>query len=75
MKETQKSKIDMFYGATPETFIRAKELRKNETVAEKKLWIELKGKKLKGFHFRRQHPIKYFITDFLLPQSKISNRN
>jgi very-short-patch-repair endonuclease len=64
MNEKSKSKIQMFYGATPENFTRARELRKNETVAEKKLWTELKKKKIRGFRFRRQHPIKHFIVDF-----------
>jgi very-short-patch-repair endonuclease len=70
MKETQKSKIDMFYGATPEIFKRARELKKDETTSEKKLWAELKGKQLNGFRFRRQHPIKYFIVDFYCHRAK-----
>jgi len=55
---------DMNFGASPEIFIRAKELRKNMTKAEKLLWEELKGKKLGGYKFRNQHPISKFIIDF-----------
>ncbi len=50
----------------------ARELRTNMTDSEK-LWLELKGRKLSGFKFLRQHPIlykgnliryNYFIADF-----------
>jgi len=43
---------------------RAKELRKNMTVAEVMLWNELKGKQLMGFDFDRQRPIDNYIVDF-----------
>ena len=43
---------------------RAKELRKNETSAEKKLWEILRGRRLFGNKFRRQHPLGKFIADF-----------
>ncbi|QHL87544.1 methionine synthase [Nibribacter ruber] len=39
--------------------------RKNPTVAEDILWPELRGKKLEGHKFRRQHPIHEFIADFV----------
>jgi len=54
----------MFKGATPATFEKAKRLRRNMTSAEKKLWGELKNKKLNGYKFRRQHPLHFFIVDF-----------
>lgn len=60
MKRTDKP---FFYGASTEIFIRAKELRKNETPAEKILWEKLKLKQL-GVRFYRQHPINKFIVDF-----------
>ena len=43
---------------------RAKEFRSKPTEAESILWERIKGKKLKGSKFRRQHPIKRFIVDF-----------
>ncbi len=43
---------------------RAKEMRKNPTPAEKKLWEALRRRKL-DFRFRRQHPIADFIVDFV----------
>jgi very-short-patch-repair endonuclease len=55
---------DMFFGAKPKLFIYAKELRKNPTEAENRLWIELKKYRKRGLTFRRQHPIDIFIADF-----------
>jgi hypothetical protein len=34
----------------------AQELRKNMTESEKLLWNELRGKKVSGYRFLRQHP-------------------
>ncbi|MCZ8226795.1 MAG: DUF559 domain-containing protein [Microcystis sp. LE19-84.1B] len=41
----------------------AREMRKEATPAEAKLWQEIKGNQL-GVKFRRQHPIGRYITDF-----------
>jgi very-short-patch-repair endonuclease len=35
----------------------ARNLRKTETIAEKRLWQDLKKLRKQGYHFRRQHPI------------------
>jgi len=51
----------------------AKDLRKNQTPAEFKLWNLLRGRKLKGLKFRRQHPVKpLFILDFYCMKYKIA---
>ncbi len=42
----------------------ARHLRKNETIAEKQLWNELRQLRAQGYHFRRQAPIDNFIVDF-----------
>ena len=55
---------EMFYGASAEIFRTAEVLRKNMTPAEVELWEALKGNKLNGVKFRRQHPISQFIVDF-----------
>lgn len=52
------------FGAPPETFKRAKQLRRIMTPAEKKLWRYLRNRKFYGLKFRRQHPIRYYIADF-----------
>ena len=43
---------------------RARELRKNATDAERKLWSKLRYRQLGGYRFRRQVPIGQFIVDF-----------
>ena len=53
----------------PELVARAKKLRKNMTVAEKKLWYEY----LRTFPHRvyRQRPIDHYIVDFYCPKLKL----
>jgi very-short-patch-repair endonuclease len=43
---------------------RARQLRRNQTDVERKLWARLRSRQLRSFKFRRQHPIGPFITDF-----------
>jgi len=43
---------------------RAGILRRELTPAEQKLWAYLRGKKLNGVSFRRQHAIGNYIVDF-----------
>ena len=43
---------------------RAKELRRNMTPAEKRLWSKLRSNRLNNWHFRRQQIIDGFIVDF-----------
>ena len=42
----------------------ARNMRKEPTDAEKKLWFLLRDHKIDGFHFRRQVPIAGYIVDF-----------
>jgi len=48
-----------------------KALRNNMTEAELVLWEVLKGKKLCGRKFRRQHSIGYYIADFYCSSEKL----
>ena len=43
---------------------KARRLRRNQTVAETRLWKELRTFRQHGFHFRRQVPIEGYIVDF-----------
>jgi len=61
----------MWKGAPSSSFLKAKALRKNETEAEKILWERLRNNQLKGYKFRRQHPISLFIADFYCHQLKL----
>ena len=54
-----------------EIITRARELRGNMTIAELKLWAEIKGEQLNGVKFRRQHPISPYIVDFYASQLKL----
>ena len=53
------------------SIIKARYLRKEETMAEKILWNELRNRKL-GTKFRRQHPFEKFIFDFYAPEIKLA---
>ncbi len=64
-------KDNMFLNASPYIFKRAEELRKNMTKTEKILWNELRKNKLKGYRFRRQHPILRYILDFYCHHKKL----
>jgi len=61
----------MYFGAKPDMFLKAKELRRTETEAEKLLWARLHRNQLLGLQFRRQHPINTFIADFYCPKIKL----
>ena len=41
----------------------ARHLRKTTTIAEKKLWMELRKLRARGYHFRRQAPLEGFIVE------------
>jgi very-short-patch-repair endonuclease len=43
---------------------RARQLRKRQTIAEIRLWKELRKLRHHGYHFRRQAPIENYIVDF-----------
>lgn len=47
----------MPHTSTPKIRKNAKELRKNLTPAEEKLWVHLRGHRTGDVHFRRQHAI------------------
>lgn len=61
----------MFYGATPDIFLKARLLRANETKAEKALWKKLSNNQLNGLRFKRQHPIDKYIADFYCHKYKL----
>ena len=48
-----------------------KNLRNKGTSAEAFLWNYLKGSKLEGRKFRRQHSIEHYIVDFYCPSEKL----
>ena len=50
---------------------RAGELRRELTTAERKLWAHLRGNKLNGVSFRRQHALGNYIADFVSIKRKM----
>jgi len=56
---------------TPKIFTRARELRRNQTEAETKLWAYLRSHQLEGVGFRRQHAIGNYIVDFCAARRKL----
>ena len=57
----------------------ARELRKNQTPEESKLWFYLRNRKLLGKKFLRQHPIviregtkpEFYVVDFFCAEKKL----
>jgi very-short-patch-repair endonuclease len=56
---------------SPELKARAKEMRRNMTPAESKLWYHLRRNNLSNFHFRRQQIIESYIVDFYCHLAKL----
>jgi len=54
-----------------EILARARQLRREMTPAEKKLWQRLRNGQLDGAHFRKQHPVGRFILDFVCVRAKL----
>jgi very-short-patch-repair endonuclease len=50
---------------------RARELRRELTPAEKKLWAYLRGDQLDGWHWRKQHAVGTYIVDFFCAKAKL----
>jgi very-short-patch-repair endonuclease len=61
---------NMFEGGSHLVFEFAKELRKNMTEAEHKLWFHLR-QGVGGLKFRRQHVLKNYIADFYCHKIKL----
>ena len=49
----------------------ARRLRKDETVAEKRLWEQLRNRTLDGHKFVRQSPIGPYVADFMCRESRL----
>ena len=50
----------------------ARELRQRETGAEDLLWDSLRGRRLNGLKFRRQHAIGPFVLDFCCVERRLA---
>src|SRR5262245_53574174 len=50
---------------------RARELRREMTPTERRLWGQLRGRRFAGFKFRRQTPIAGYIADFYCARARL----
>ena len=53
------------------SYERARRFRKTLTPPEARLWLHLKGDKLAGLGFRKQHPVGPYILDFYCAAAKL----
>ena len=51
--------------------ILARNLRKNSTIQERRLWNLLKNRQFHNLKFKRQQPISDYIVDFICKEAKI----
>jgi len=56
---------------SPDLSDRARQLRKDQTRAEKLVWKMLRNRKMFGLKFRRQVPIDRYIADFCCPEIRL----
>jgi very-short-patch-repair endonuclease len=50
---------------------RAKRLRRDQTDAERVLWLRLRDRRLEGLKFKRQVPIEHYIVDFCCAEARL----
>lgn len=58
--------------ASRETTRKARDLRRRMTPPEVRLWGCLRGERLDGLKFRRQHPIGPFVLDFYCAEARLA---
>ncbi|MCF8414124.1 MAG: endonuclease domain-containing protein, partial [Melioribacteraceae bacterium] len=49
-----------------------RKLRRNQTIAEKNMWSQLRNRQFLGLKFRRQYSIDRYVIDFYCPEFKIA---
>jgi len=54
------------------TVEKARDLRRRLTPPEARLWFAIKGGKLEGLKFRRQHPIGAYVLDFYCAAARLA---
>ena len=50
---------------------RARAMRRDDTHAEARLWAVLRDRRLGGWRWKRQVPLKPYIVDFLCPEARL----
>ncbi|MEI9995709.1 MAG: DUF559 domain-containing protein [Rhizomicrobium sp.] len=62
----------MFKPAGPEKIARGRQLRREATGPERRLWRALRELNRQGYHFRRQAPFDCYILDFVEHSAKVT---
>jgi very-short-patch-repair endonuclease len=50
----------------------AKQLRRRMSLPEVLLWVQIKGSRLDGLQFRKQHPVGPYILDFYCHSARLA---
>jgi len=58
--------------AERKTFRRARQLRRDLSLPEVILWDCLRGRRLEGLRFRRQHPVGPYVLDFYHAEGRLA---
>jgi very-short-patch-repair endonuclease/DNA modification methylase len=58
-------------GSPPESLARRRQLRRDATAGERRLWSRLRNRQM-GWKFRRQHPIGPYIADFYCREAHLA---
>jgi len=56
----------------PSTITLARHLRRSMTRSEQRLWQALRGKRLGGIRFRRQHVLGPYVVDFFCSAARLA---
>jgi very-short-patch-repair endonuclease len=67
VQRTWKTRIELWEKLKP----LARQMRREPTAAENRLWQRLRNKQIFGYKFRRQHAIDRFIVDFICNQAQL----
>ena len=70
--EGDREAVEGLVASEPDIYQRAARMRRRMTPPEARLWSCLKGHKLGGYKFRRQHPIGPYILDFYCASAKLA---
>lgn len=62
----------MVYTYNKQLLTFSRENRTNQTEAEKRLWLCVRSRQLKGYKFHRQVPITRYILDFYCHEKKLA---
>ncbi len=57
--------------AQPSKTAKARSLRKSDNEAEAAIWAQLRGRRLNGYKFVRQHPIGPYFADFACRERRL----